>query len=197
LDEHGLADGTVVIYTSDQGYFLGEHNYFDKRFMLEESLRMPLVIRYPNEIRPGTVLNDIVLNIDFAPTFLDYAGIPIPQEIQGESFRKLVAGEANEWRDAVYYTYYEYPGAHSVKRHYGVATERYKLMHFYYDIDEWEMYDLKNDPMEMRSIYNDPDYAEVQKELHQKLEELRKYYGDSDELNERFLNEYLEHRANR
>ena len=115
--------------------------------------------------------------------------------MQGESFRKLISGETGQWRDAVYYTYYEYPSVHMVKRHYGVATERYKLMHFYYDIDEWEMYDLEADPMEMNNIYGDPEYAEVQADLHKKLEELREYYGDSDELNQKFLEEYLDHRA--
>ena len=197
LDDAGLSENTIVVYTSDQGFYLGEHGWFDKRFMYEESFRTPLLVRYPKEIEPGTKINKLVQNLDFAPTFLDYAEINIPEEIQGESFRKLVAGETDEWRDAVYYTYYEYPGAHSVKRHYGVATERYKLMHFYYDIDEWEMYDLETDPMEMNNIYNDPEYDELQKKLHKKLEEIRKYYGDSDELNDRFLKEYLEHRANR
>ncbi len=193
LEEAGLAENTIVVYTSDQGFYLGEHGWFDKRFMYEESFRTPLLIRYPKEIKKGTVIDALVQNLDFAPTFLDYAGIEAPEEMQGESFRQLVAGETDKWRDAVYYTYYEYPSVHMVKRHYGVATDRYKLMHFYYDIDEWEMYDLETDPMEMRNIYDDPAYADVRETLHQKLEELRTYYGDSDELNDRFLKEYLEH----
>jgi arylsulfatase A-like enzyme len=197
LEEAGLAENTIVVYTSDQGFYLGEHGWFDKRFMYEESFRTPLLMRYPKEIKPGTVIDDLVQNLDFAPTFLDYAGIEVPEEMQGESFRKLVAGETDEWRDAVYYTYYEYPSVHMVKRHYGVATDRYKLMHFYYDIDEWEMYDLETDPMEMKNIYNDPDYADVQEMLHKRLEELREYYGDSDELNDKFLKEYLDHQAGR
>jgi len=197
LDESGLAENTVVVYTSDQGFYLGEHGWFDKRFMYEESFKTPLLVRYPKEIQPGTKIGKLVQNLDFAPTLLDYAGIPAPGEMQGESFRKLVAGETDEWRDAVYYTYYEYPSVHMVKRHYGVATERYKLMHFYYDIDEWEMYDLEKDPMEMQNVYNDPAYADVQEMLHKKLEELRDYYGDSDELNDKFLKEYLEHRRAR
>lgn len=197
LDESGLAENTIVVYTSDQGFYLGEHGWFDKRFMYEESFRTPLLIRYPKEIKPGTKTDKLVQNLDFAPTFLDYAGIEAPESMQGESFRKLVAGETGEWRDAVYYTYYEYPSVHMVKRHYGVATDRYKLMHFYYDIDEWEMYDLETDPAEMKNIYGDPAYADVQKMLHQKLEELREYYGDSDELNDKYLKAYLEHRANR
>jgi len=150
LDENGLAENTILVYTSDQGFYLGEHGWFDKRFMYEESFRTPMVMRFPKEIKPGTSINKLVQNLDFAPTFLDYAGVEIPKDIQGESFRKLVSGETGEWRDAVYYTYYEYPSVHMVKRHYGIATERYKLMHFYYDIDEWEMYDLEKDPQEMR-----------------------------------------------
>jgi arylsulfatase A-like enzyme len=191
LEESGLDENTVVIYTSDQGFFLGEHGWYDKRFMYEEAFRTPLLVSCPKEIVPGTEISKLVQNIDFAPTILDYAGIEIPDDMQGESFRKLVSGENENWRDAVYYTYYEHPSAHQVKRHYGIATERYKLIHFYFDIDEWELYDLKTDPSEMKSVYDDPVYAEVQKELHQKLEELRKYYGDSDENNLKFLEEVL------
>ncbi len=194
LDQNGLAENTVVIYTSDQGFYLGEHGWFDKRFMYEQSFRTPLLMRFPKEIKPGTVNNDLVMNLDFAPTFLDYAGVEAPQEMQGESFRKLIAGEKVEWRDAIYYHYYEYPSEHMVKRHYGVRTDRYKLIHFYYDIDEWELYDLEKDPDEMKSVYNDPAYADVQKMLHQKLEELRAKYGDSDELTQQFLDRYLESR---
>lgn len=194
LDKNGLAENTVVIYTSDQGFYLGEHGWFDKRFMYEQSFRTPLLMRFPKEIKPGTVNNDLVMNLDFAPTFLDYAGVEAPQDMQGESFRKLIAGEKVEWRDAIYYHYYEYPSEHMVKRHYGVRTDRYKLIHFYYDIDEWELYDLEKDPDEMKSVYNDPAYADVQKMLHLKLEELRAKYGDSDELTQQFLDRYLESR---
>jgi arylsulfatase A-like enzyme len=197
LDEAGLSENTIVVYTSDQGFYLGEHGWFDKRFMYEESFRTPLLMRYPNEIKPGTVIDKLVQNLDFAPTFLDYVGIEAPEEMQGESFRKLVAGKTGEWRDAVYYTYYEYPSVHMVKRHYGVATDRYKLMHFYYDIDEWEMYDLETDPMEMKNIYDDPDYTDVREMLHKRLEELREYYGDSDENNQKFLKAYLDHQTRR
>ncbi len=195
LDEAGLAENTIVVYTSDQGFYLGEHGWFDKRFMYEESFRTPLLVRYPKEIKPGTEIDKLVQNLDFAPTFLDYVGIEAPDEMQGESFRKLVAGETDEWRDAVYYTYYEYPSVHMVKRHYGVATDRYKLIHFYYDIDEWEMYDLETDPMEMQNIYDDASYAEAREMLHKRLEELREYYGDSDELNNQYLKAYLDHLA--
>jgi arylsulfatase A-like enzyme len=192
LKANGLDENTIVVYTSDQGFYLGEHGWFDKRFMYEESFRTPLLIRYPKEIKAGSSFDQLVQNLDFAPTFLDYAGIEIPEAMQGESFRQLLSGQSGEWRDAVYYTYYEYPSIHMVKRHYGVATDRYKLMHFYYDIDEWELYDLEKDPHEMTNVYDDPDYADVQEMMHGRLVELREKYGDSDENDQRFLNEYLE-----
>ncbi|RAV27798.1 sulfatase family protein [Sinomicrobium soli] len=195
LEENDLADNTIVIYTSDQGFYLGEHGWFDKRFMYEQSLRTPLLMRYPKEIAPGTVIDELVQNLDFAPTLLDYADVEAPGDMQGESFRKLAGGKTGEWRDAIYYTYYEYPSVHMVKRHYGVATKRYKLMHFYYDIDEWEMYDLEEDPEEMHNIYNDPRYATVREELHEKLKELRRQYGDSDKLQNRYLKTYLQHQS--
>ena len=197
LEEAGLANNTVVVYTSDQGFYLGEHGWFDKRFMYKESFRTPLLVRYPKEIKPGTEVKKLVQNLDFAPTLLDYADVTIPEDMQGESFRNLVSGEDNKWRDAVYYTYYEYPSVHMVKRHYGVATERYKLIHFYYDIDEWELYDLEKDPAEMNSVYNNPEYAAVQEMMHKKLTELRNYYGDSDKNDQRFLKEYLDAREKR
>ncbi|MCK5442291.1 MAG: sulfatase [Maribacter sp.] len=192
LEESGLAENTIVIYTADQGFYLGEHGWFDKRFMYEESLRTPLLIRYPKEIKPGTEVNELVQNLDFAPTLLEYAGVTIPSEMQGASFRKLVNKENLEWRDAIYYTYYEYPSVHMVKRHYGVRTVRYKLMHFYYDVDEWEMYDLEKDPQEMNNIYGNPEYVGIQDMMHGRLTEMRKKYGDSDENDQRFLKEYLE-----
>ena len=187
LDKNGLTKNTIVVYTSDQGFYLGEHGWFDKRFMYEESFRTPLLIRYPKEIKPGTRIDKLVQNLDFAPTFLDYAGVNIPHDMQGETFRKLVSGEKSEWRDAVYYTFYEYPAVHMVKRHYGIATDRYKLIHFYYDINEWEMYDLKKDPHEMKSVYNDPAYADIQKMMHKRLAELRIKYGDSDANDQKFI----------
>ncbi|TXE11145.1 sulfatase [Algoriphagus aquimarinus] len=192
LEANGLAENTIVVYTSDQGFYLGEHGWFDKRFMYEESFRTPLLVKYPKEIKPGTTIKNLVQNLDFAPTFLDYAGIKAPAEMQGESFRKLVSGESKEWRDAVYYTYYEYPAEHSVKRHNGVATDRYKLIHFYYDIDEWELYDLETDPHEMQNVYDDPAYAEVREMMHKKFVEVREKYGDSDANDKRFLDEYME-----
>ncbi|MCG8580123.1 MAG: sulfatase, partial [Bacteroidales bacterium] len=166
LKESGLDENTIVVYTSDQGFYLGEHGWFDKRFMYEESYRTPLLIKYPNVIKAGSKINKLVQNIDFAPTFLDYAGVDIPNDIQGASLKPLLAGDTENWRDALYYTYYEYPSEHNVKRHYGVSTERYKLIHFYYDIDEWELYDLQNDPSEMNNVYGSEEYAGVQQMMH-------------------------------
>ena len=184
LDEKGLTKNTVVIYTSDQGFYLGEHGWFDKRFMYEESLSMPLLMRYPKEIKPGQVSNDIVLNLDFAPTFLDYAGAQIPNEMQGESLRALArSGQPENWRKAMYYHYYEYPhGWHFVKRHYGVRTDQYKLIHFYEDIDEWEFYDLKVDPNEINNIFGNPAYAEIIENSRQQLLELRQEVGDTNSV---------------
>jgi len=198
LDGNGLAEDTIVVYTSDQGFYLGDHGWFDKRFMYEESLRMPLLVRYPGVVAPGTVNDDIVVNIDFAPTFLDFAGVTVPGDMQGRSLRPLLEGGApSDWRSAMYYHYYEYPGAHSVKRHYGVRTARYKLIHFYYDIDAWELYDLEKDPHELVNVYGDPAYAAVLRELTAELDRLRKQYGDSEELTQRFLREDLERIRNR
>lgn len=185
LDESGLSENTIVVYTSDQGFYLGEHGWFDKRFMYEESLRMPLLVRYPAEITPR-VSNDMVLNLDFAPTFLDYAGVSVPDDMQGESLRSVLKGATPAtWRRSMYYHYYEYPGWHMVKRHYGVRTKRFKLIHFYYDIDAWEMYDLQTDPHELNNIYNDPRYASERAELAAELDRLRHKYKDTDE--KRFL----------
>ena len=187
LDTAGLAENTIVIYTSDQGFYLGEHGWFDKRFMYEESLRMPLLVRYPKEIKAGSVNDDIVLNLDFAPTLLDFAGVSKPADMQGRSFRPALQGSTpNDWRTSIYYHYYEYPAVHMVKRHYGVRTKRYKLIHFYYDIDAWELYDLQKDPNELNNIYDVPAYADVIKKLKAELERLRKQFGDSDELAKKF-----------
>ncbi|HPD46446.1 MAG TPA: sulfatase-like hydrolase/transferase [Anaerohalosphaeraceae bacterium] len=194
LDEAGLADNTLVFYTSDQGFYLGDHGWFDKRFMYEESLRMPLVARLPGSIRPGSVSADMIQNLDFAPTFLDYAGVEIPAEMQGRSFRKILEGRTPaDWRESIYYHYYEYPAVHAVKRHYGVRTLRYKLIHYYYDIDAWELYDLKNDPQELKNVYDDPQYAGVAKEMKAQLQQLRKLYGDSDELARQLRDGMMKH----
>jgi arylsulfatase A-like enzyme len=173
LDESGLADNTVVIYTSDQGFYLGEHGWFDKRFMYEQSLKTALLVRYPRLIKPGSENNDLVLNVDLAETFLDLAGVSIPDDMHGRSLVPLLAGNSpKDWRQSMYYHYYELPGPHNVARHYGVATHRYKLMYFY-NLNEWELYDLKNDPNEMKSVYGDPAYADVTAELKKELQRLR------------------------
>lgn len=191
LDKNNLSENTIVVYTSDQGFYLGEHGWFDKRFMYEESFRTPILIKYPKEIKPGTKVNQLIQNLDFAPTFLDYAGVSIPADIQGESFRNIVNGKTDKWRDAIYYSYYEFPGEHHVKRHYGIRTDRYKLIHFYYDMDEWELFDLEKDPTEMKNVYMDPAYASIKEEMHQKLKNIRIKYKDSDALNKENLERYL------
>ena len=180
LDAEGLADNTIVVYTSDQGFYLGEHGWYDKRFMYEESLRMPLVMRYPAGFSAGQTVDELVLNLDFAPTFLDLADTPIPADMQGRSLRALVDGSPTpEWRDAIYYRYYEYPhGWHLVRPHYGVRTERYKLIHFEGDMDHWELYDLETDPQEMRNLYGVEEYSSVQEQLHARLAELRRELKD-------------------
>lgn len=180
LDDNGLAENTIVIYTSDQGFYLGEHGWFDKRFMYEESLSMPLMMRYPKMIEEGQIADEIVLNLDFAPTILDYSGVPIPSEMQGRSLRGVAKGETPvDWRKAMYYHYYEYPhGWHFVKRHYGVRTERYKLIHFYEDIDEWEFYDLAKDPGEINNLYDDHTYGHAIEKTRGELLKLRQEMED-------------------
>jgi arylsulfatase A-like enzyme len=188
LDENNLTDNTMVIYTSDQGFYLGEHGWFDKRFIYDESFKTPLLIRWPNQIKAGMTNEEMVQNLDFAQTFLEAAQIQAPTDMQGESFMPLLKGEVRGWdRDAVYYHYYEYPGWHSVKRHYGIVTKDYKLVHFYYDIDEWELYDRKKDLLEMKNVYQDPEYKDVVLELKERLARLRNKYGDSDELQQKYL----------
>ena len=175
LDSAGLAANTIVIYSSDQGFYLGEHGWFDKRWIYEESLRTPLLVRWPGVVKPGSVNGDIVSPLDFAETFLDVAGAAVPGDMQGRSLVPLVKGRTPaDWRKTLYYHYYEFPGAHSVRRHYGVVDRRYKLIHFYQpDVDEWELIDLKANPGENRNFYGDPKYADVQARLHQELKRLR------------------------
>jgi arylsulfatase A-like enzyme len=191
LRRQGILDETLVIYTSDQGYFLGEHNYIDKRWMYEESLRMPLVMRYPPEIAPGSVSDELVLNVDFAELFLDYAGLPVPDDMQGVSFRPLLRGEVpDDWRESMYYHYWQ----HGTRpAHYGVRTGRYKLIFFHgvpiagradkgaaATLSGWELYDLELDPHELRNVYDDPGYAEVVAELTLELDRLKQQLGDRD-----------------
>lgn len=192
LEKSGLADRTLVVYTSDQGFYLGEHGWFDKRFMYEESLRMPLLMRFPGQIQSGRVDNHLVTNLDFAPTFLEMSNLIIPEYLQGISLASLAKNEpVHKWRDAIYYHYYEYPSVHMVKRHYGIRTQRYKLIHFYYDTDQWEMYDLKKDPKELNNIYHDPAYSEIAAELKSKLDSLQNRYEDSEALAQEFLQQDL------
>jgi len=191
LEESGLAENTIVVYTSDQGFYLGEHGWFDKRFIYDESFKTPLLVKWPGVVEEGVVCNEMVQNLDFAQTFLDAAGIEAPSDMQGESLVSLLKGDKDKWtRDAVYYHYYEYPSVHMVKRHYGIVTTEYKLAHFYFDVDEWELYDRKKDPMELKNVYDDPAYAEIVSELHQKLDDMRVKYKDSEELDQKFIDMY-------
>ncbi len=182
LEEAGLLDNTVVIYTSDQGFYLGEHGWFDKRFMYEESFRTPLMMQLPPSLRAAGDIIQMVQNIDLAPTFLDLAGVTPPEDMHGVSLVPLLKGEKpRRWRDALYYHYYEYPAEHSVRRHYGVRTERYKLIHFYDEPDSWELFDLLNDPHEMNNLAGDHTYALVEKKMRKRLAQLRKEYGVPEE----------------
>jgi arylsulfatase A-like enzyme len=200
LEENGMKENTIIVYTSDQGFYLGEHGWFDKRFMYEESLRMPLLVRYPKEIEAGVVNDEIVLNLDFAPTFLDYAGVEKPEQMQGRSLRPVLKGETPEaWREAMYYHYYEYPAWHATKRHYGIRTDRYKLIHFYYDIDQWEFYDLKKDSLEIHNEIDNPEYEDEIDMLKKRMKDLREKYGDSDSLSQQYIEQWIEsgHTENR
>lgn len=184
LDKNGLTKNTVVIYTSDQGFFLGDHNWFDKRFMYEESLRMPFLIRYPGKIKPGKVNDAMVLNVDFAPTFLQYAGLKAPPEVQGRSIVPLLQGEKpKDWRTSMYYRYYHYPADHRVQPHYGVRDERYKLI-FFNRINQWELFDLQRDPHELKSVYEDPNYSAVRKKMKAELDRLRAELNDQDQFSD-------------
>ena len=192
LKQNNLEENTIVVYTSDQGFYLGEHGWFDKRFIFDESFKTPLLVKWPTVIKPGSKNTQMVQNLDFAQTFLEAAGIKAPSDMQGESLIPIFKGNGKNFRDAAYYHYYEYPSIHMVKRHYGIVTEKYKLIHFYYDIDEWELYDRTNDKNEMKNVYNDPKYAAVKKELHQKLAQLRIKYKDSETLDKKFIEKYKE-----
>ena len=180
LKENNLEENTVIVVTSDQGFYLGDHGFFDKRFIYEESLRMPFMVKYPERIKAGSVNEDIITNIDFAPTLLELAGITTTQKMQGTSFVPVLEGNTpNNWQDAMYYHYYEFPFWHHVQPHYGIRTQKYTLAHFYYNIDVWELYDLEKDPNQMNNIYNDPNYTSTITELKAKLKNLMiKYEND-------------------
>lgn len=185
LKANGLENNTIVIYASDQGFYLGDHGWFDKRFMYEESLLMPFIIRYPKMIKAKTVVSDIVSNIDFAPTVLDMAGVEIPEKVQGKSFFNNLKGKTpKNWRQSMYYHYYEYPFWHHVQPHYGIRTDRYKLIHFYYDVDIWEFYDLKKDPSELNNLISSKQYSHLIKKLKKELSDLKEGYGNTMTLDE-------------
>jgi arylsulfatase A-like enzyme len=180
LDESGLADNTVVIYSSDQGFYLGDHGWYDKRWMYEESLRMPLIVRWPGVTKPGSTDAHLAQNLDFAETFLEIAGVEPPADMQGRSLTPLLKGEPPaDWRKSIYYHYWEFPAVHMVNRHYGVRTDRYKLI-CYYELDEWELFDLDQDPDELKSVYDDPAYAGTIEELKAELRHLQKHYRDTN-----------------
>jgi arylsulfatase A-like enzyme len=181
LEQADLAENTVVVYSSDQGFFLGDHGWFDKRFMYEECYRTPLVVSWPGVTPPGSTCDALVSNLDYAQTLLDIAGVPAEPSMQGVSLVPLLRGATPpDWRESLYYHYYEYPGPHDVARHYGVMTGRHKLLH-YYHLDEWELFDLQADPQELRSVYNDSAYADVQKSLLAELTRLRQVYQVPDD----------------
>ncbi len=182
LKELGLDGNTIVIYSADQGFYLGDRGWYDKRWMYEPSLEMPLIVKWPGVVAPGSRNRDLVQNLDYASTFLEMAGVDLPGDLQGRSLVPLLKGERPaDWRDAIYYHYYEYPSVHMVARHRGVRTDRFKLIHFY-QFDEWEFYDLDADPLELRSQYDNPVYAETVASLKQRLEELRETYADDSDI---------------
>ncbi len=188
LKDNGLYDNTVIVYMGDQGFYLGDHGWFDKRWIYEESIQMACLLSYPNGVKSGATLDNITANIDIAPTLLDFAGIETPEDMQGESFKPLLEGDkaADEsWRKSFYYQYFEYPKWHNIQPHYGIRSERYTLAHFYYNIDTWELYDRENDPHQLRNEYNNPAYKEVIEELKAELKELQKHYNDDISLTER------------
>jgi len=181
LDDNGLADNTIVVYASDQGFYLGDHGWYDKRWMYEESLGMPLIVRWPGVAKPGSVSTQLVQNLDYASTFLEAAGVEPPADLQGRSLVPLLRGEEGAWRDAIYYHYHGFPDVHRVARHYGIRTERYKLIRFY-QTDEWEFYDLEADPDELANEYANPAYRDVIVSLAERLGALRAEYRDDSDI---------------
>ncbi|MCR8635828.1 sulfatase [Paenibacillus radicis (ex Xue et al. 2023)] len=207
LDKEGLAENTIVIYTSDQGMFLGEHDYIDKRWIFEESLQMPMLIKYPQEIKPGSIVEDIVTNVDFAPTLLDYAGLDAAANMQGRSFRKVIEGQTpDDWPNKVYYRYWMHMAHHDNPAHYGIRTKEYKLIFFYglpLDASDalpeptpasWELYDLRNDREELANVYDNPAYANVAQRLKEQLFEMKTEVGDGDDSYPELLGRVLETR---
>ncbi|MDF1756198.1 MAG: sulfatase [Verrucomicrobiales bacterium] len=182
LAELGLDENTIVIYSSDQGFYIGDHGWYDKRWMYEESLKMPLIVSWPGVTKPGSKTEKMVQNLDYAQTFLDIAGVEQPDDMQGKSLTPLLKGEdVADWRDSIYYHYYEYPSVHQVPRQYGVRTERYKLIHFY-QFDSWEFYDLEVDPDELTNQYENPYYQDEIAEVKKELTRLREFYDDDSDV---------------
>ena len=182
LDEAGLAENTLVIYTSDQGFFLGDHGLYDKRFMYEESIRVPFLVRWPEVIKPGEVQSAMGINVDFAPTFMDAAGLPLPADMQGRSLMPLFKGKVpSDWRGSWYYRYYHDPGDHNTRAHYGVRTTTHKLIYFWKK-NQWEMYNLIADPSELHNLYSDPEQAETVVKLKAELYRLKKELKDDDQF---------------
>ncbi|MCB1078164.1 MAG: DUF4976 domain-containing protein [Verrucomicrobiae bacterium] len=185
LKDLGVADNTVVVYSSDQGFYIGDHGWFDKRWMYEESLMMPLIVSWPGVTAPGSRDTHLVQNLDYAETFLEMAGVDIPSDMQGKSLVPLLKGESpKDWRDAIYYHYFEYPSVHMVPRHYGVRTDRYKLIHFYQFGDEWEFYDLDTDPDELTNQYQNPYYAKAISAMKERLKALQTQYQEDSDISE-------------
>jgi len=185
LEANGLRDNTLVIYTSDQGFFLGDHGWYDKRFMYEESLKMPFIVRWPGVVRPGSTQDAIVINTDFAPTFMEMAGLKVPRDMQGRSLLPLFRDRTpRNWRESMYYRYYHDPGHHNTRAHYGVRTETHKLIHFWKK-NQWECYDLRRDPLELQNIYDDPAQSKTVARLKKELYRLKKQLQDNDEFAEK------------
>ncbi len=190
LEANHLMENTIIVYTSDQGFYLGEHGWFDKRFIYDESFKTPLMVSWPGKIKPGQKSDALVQNLDFAQTFLDAAGVPAPKDMQGQSLIPLMLGKS--WnRDAVYYHYYEYPAEHMVNRHYAIVTKKYKLIHYYFSADTWELIDREKDPLELKNVYDDPAYASIRKTLHKQLDALRSKYKDSQTISDGYIDRFL------
>ncbi|MCX6883118.1 MAG: DUF4976 domain-containing protein [Verrucomicrobia bacterium] len=182
LDANGLSENTIVIYTSDQGFFLGDHGLYDKRFMYEPSIKMPFLVRWPGVIKPGSVQKSLAINPDFAPTFLEASGLAVPQDMQGRSLLPLLKGQQPpNWRTSFYYRYYHDPGNHNTRVHYGVRTDTHKLI-YYWKKDQWELFDLQADPHELRNLYNDPQQKPTIEKLKVELARLRKELNDEDKF---------------
>ena len=196
LEANDLLENTIIVYTSDQGFYLGEHGWYDKRFVFDESFKTPLLMAWPGHTKGGTRSDALVQNLDFAQTFLDAAGVKAPKDMQGESMIPLLTGNDKYWdRDAVYYHYYEYPAEHMVNRHYAIITQEYKLIHYYFAEDRWELIDRINDPLEMNNFYDDPAYADIRKELHSELDKIRNKYKDNSTISQGYIDRLVEDAA--